>query len=144
MTGCGPQLSPLSSWWLAIIWLSSSAQVKAACTLPLLFAYLVFLWQLSSLLMLNWLSQCYSPSQCLHLWKSRPSSVSACHTHLVPSPSHPLPLPPTHHLPSYPGHWQEYRADRVAAMCSRKYAEGGMEFMRNRMQMDALVGYVME
>lgn len=40
------------------------------------------------------------------------------------------------------GHWQEYRADRVAATCSTKYAEGGMEFMRNCMQMDALCGYV--
>lgn len=37
-------------------------------------------------------------------------------------------------------HWQEFRADRVAALCSRRYAEGGVEFFRNSMQMDALAG----
>lgn len=39
-------------------------------------------------------------------------------------------------------HWQEYRADQRAAMCSLKYAQGGIELMRNTMQLEALFGWV--
>ena len=32
----------------------------------------------------------------------------------------------------------EYQADRMAAMASKKYAEGGIELMRKQMELDAL------
>lgn len=40
------------------------------------------------------------------------------------------------------GQWQEYCADRTAALCSSKYAEGGIEFMITCMQLDTVLGYV--
>lgn len=35
----------------------------------------------------------------------------------------------------------EYQADRMAAMASKKYAEGGIELMRKQMELDALTRY---
>ena len=37
--------------------------------------------------------------------------------------------------------WLEYRADRIAATSSYRYAKGGVEFMKNCMQLDALLRY---
>lgn len=34
--------------------------------------------------------------------------------------------------------WQEFRADRTAALCSMMYAQGGVELMRTGLQLEAL------
>ncbi|XP_064400350.1 transmembrane protein 177-like [Halichondria panicea] len=36
-------------------------------------------------------------------------------------------------------HWQEYRADKMAAVCRRSYAEGGAELMRRGMQLESIL-----
>ena len=38
------------------------------------------------------------------------------------------------------GHWQEYRADRRAALCGRGYTEGGIEMMKKRIALDHKLG----
>lgn len=38
------------------------------------------------------------------------------------------------------GHWQEYRADKRAALCGRGYTEGGIATMKKKMLLERLLG----
>ena len=44
-------------------------------------------------------------------------------------------------FPSCAGHWQEYRADKTAALCRRSYAEGGVLLMQTNLQLDSILRY---
>lgn len=39
------------------------------------------------------------------------------------------------------GHWQEYHADKTAALCRRSYAEGGVQLMETNLQLDSILRY---
>ena len=41
-------------------------------------------------------------------------------------------------LLSMPDRWLEYRADRTAALCSKRYAEGGVEMVTKYLQLELL------
>lgn len=51
----------------------------------------------------------------------------------------PFLLPPPPHPP---GHWQEHRADHMAGLCSKSYAQGGIEMMEKRIQLDSMLKYI--
>ena len=42
----------------------------------------------------------------------------------------------------YIAQWQEFRADRTAAVCRRSYCHGGIDTMKKRMHIDTMLGYV--
>jgi len=129
--------------WLSTETLSTSTDVfprHATAVFPFVFAVCLAAYiQLTAAI--------GTPGECLYGRTIYPSVVNfvgkpptkTLKSYALPPSFLPIPfLLPLHP----PGHWQEHRADHMAGLCSKSYAQGGIEMMEKRIQLDSMLKYI--